>query len=540
MEDQLRAGRRSQLSDLLETLGELLTPIDLGLLQGWPTDRPNPLITEAVMWDPLDPIPPATGEILLLISSSSDPVVLATNLREAARQGYAAVVIKPRNRDLIILRELAASIDTYLLTTPDNAPWTALTNLINEVTANPQRFGAGRLSDVAVGDLFALADAIAAAAGGAITIENIHREVLAYSNIPGQDIDSSRQNTILGRHVPGLPEYLGEYRTLAASKGPVHFPEYDDLVDRLAMPIRVGGRMLGSVWVLDAGARRLDAIAAVLVQVAPVVALHLVRAEDRYDMRRQQREQLLASILGLPGEMGVARATSIRELFPVVLMGFRANRLSREPLDERRIIDILSINADMIRSNSLCAQIDGVLFVLLPDATGLSSGRIFQLASSSIRAVKLAVGVDLLCAHSDLVLTMQRLPESRSDIETALRSLADLRSPSATCDVVEERQRVLLQELIESGVAAGSRLLRPLQRIMAHDDENGTFYAQTLLAHLDSFGDVRKAAKWNSVHENSQRYRMRRIVSEFELDLDDPTFRLLLWLQLRCNHSASP
>ena len=41
------------------------------------------------------------------------------------------------------------------------------------------------------------------------------------------------------------------------------------------------------------------------------------------------------------------------------------------------------------------------------------------------------------------------------------------------------------------------------------------------------------AAEAVQVHPNTFRYRMRRVRELFELDLEDPDVRLMVWLQLR-------
>jgi DNA-binding PucR family transcriptional regulator len=69
--------------------------------------------------------------------------------------------------------------------------------------------------------------------------------------------------------------------------------------------------------------------------------------------------------------------------------------------------------------------------------------------------------------------------------------------------------------------------------VLAHDAEHKGSYASTLRAYLDCFGDVPRAAERISVHPNTFRYRMRRLVELFELDLEDADERVVLELQLR-------
>ena len=83
--------------------------------------------------------------------------------------------------------------------------WTQLHALL----VNASRFSAATgdrgIAGVPLGDLFALSNAVAGAVGGAVTIEDPARRVLAYSTIGEQPIDAARRGSILGRQVPDSP-----------------------------------------------------------------------------------------------------------------------------------------------------------------------------------------------------------------------------------------------------------------------------------------------------------------------------------------------
>ena len=50
---------------------------------------------------------------------------------------------------------------------------------------------------------------------------------------------------------------------------------------------------------------------------------------------------------------------------------------------------------------------------------------------------------------------------------------------------------------------------------------------------LSAKADMPAAAEAVQVHANTFRYRMRRVRELFDLDLEDPDVRLMVWLQLR-------
>ena len=54
----------------------------------------------------------------------------------------------------------------------------------------------------------------------------------------------------------------------------------------------------------------------------------------------------------------------------------------------------------------------------------------------------------------------------------------------------------------------------------------------TLRAFLDCHGNVASVAKQLHVHNNTVRYRLARLVEDFDVNLDDPAERLWLWLRL--------
>jgi DNA-binding PucR family transcriptional regulator len=125
------------------------------------------------------------------------------------------------------------------------------------------------------------------------------------------------------------------------------------------------------------------------------------------------------------------------------------------------------------------------------------------------------------------------VPRSRAEADRVLRVLAarpGTRTVARISDVGSGAVLLELQEIMRQhpGIARG-----PLQAVAEHDAQHGTEYVKTLSAYLDSFGDTRVAASRIEVHPNTFRYRLRRLVEIFDLDLDDPDDRLVVSLQLR-------
>ena len=103
-------------------------------------------------------------------------------------------------------------------------------------------------------DLFALADSLAEAAGGAVTIEDGLSRVLAYSRLQ-QHADPARVETIIGRQAPErlrvFFEARGVFAHLATSDDPLFVAEDTELglTGRMVVAVRSGRELMGSVWV---------------------------------------------------------------------------------------------------------------------------------------------------------------------------------------------------------------------------------------------------------------------------------------------------
>jgi DNA-binding PucR family transcriptional regulator len=74
---------------------------------------------------------------------------------------------------------------------------------------------------------------------------------------------------------------------------------------------------------------------------------------------------------------------------------------------------------------------------------------------------------------------------------------------------------------------------RPVKRLLESDATSGTDYAKTLRTYLDCSRDSALTAERLSLHQNTLRYRLRRVKELFGIDLFDPDDTLTLWLSLR-------
>ena len=120
------------------------------------------------------------------------------------------------------LAAVAEETGLALLAADEDLAWHHLDALISAALAAVARPAAGG-GATPVGDLFALANAIAAMVGGATAIEDPYLHVLAYSTLPGQSIDEHRRQGILGLQVPYVPVNEAQYRELGRATGVCRF-----------------------------------------------------------------------------------------------------------------------------------------------------------------------------------------------------------------------------------------------------------------------------------------------------------------------------
>src|SRR5262249_50076175 len=198
----------SSLESLLANLGHDVVQI---------VASPNGLdvpVRDLVIYDPTERSAIAAGAVVLAVGVQPETAQSDTMVKAAVRAGAAAIVFKGPDAVASLSR---SSVDhgIALLTVPEEMTWTQL----HAFLVNASRFSAessvpGGIAGVPLGDLFALSNAIAGVVGGAVTIEDPNRRVLAYSTIDDQPIDAARRGSILGRQVPDSPGMRALYRTV--------------------------------------------------------------------------------------------------------------------------------------------------------------------------------------------------------------------------------------------------------------------------------------------------------------------------------------
>ncbi|MGW5661873.1 PucR family transcriptional regulator [Streptomyces sp. NPDC003758] len=521
------------LGDLLDVVGEPSLR-----LRTAPAGLTAP-VTEALLHDAHAPLPRSPGALLLAVGVP--PRAAGPLVRAAAEAGMTGVVV--RGEDGPVAEAEAAGV--ALLGVDEDAAWHQVHLLLaSALAARPAAGGGGDTR----GELFALADAVAAAVGGATAIEDPGQRILAYSTVPGQTTDEDRRQGILGLKVPEIPDNAEQYRTVLSASGPVRLPALAGALPRLAVAVRAGGETLGSLWVVDDGRLAPDAEEA-LARGASTAALLLLRARAARELARHQDGALLRRVLD--GAADPAAAAHRLGLQAVRVAAFvldsdstvsapsalSAPSAPSAPDDEQttlRLLDLVRLQCEARYGRHTCVLVDGVVYALLPASGERGGERHVRLAEDIVRRAVRALRVPVLAGLGEVVPSLAEAAASRQDADLVLRVLGP-EQPVAS--VRQVRARITLLRLAEvmrdrRELAAGA-----WEEVVAYDVGHGTEYAATLLAWLEAGCDVGGAAERLAVHPNTCRYRLRQVRRQLGVDLDDADERLTLWVQLRVLNS---
>lgn len=529
---------RPTLEKLLEILGT-----DLVEVVATPHGIDIP-VNEPVIYDATERLTIVPGAVVLAVGVQGGTSQASRLLKEARQAGAAAVVFKRTDEPQVLAADEAAA-GVAILAVPEELTWTQLhAFVLNASRFSAQESTAGGIAGVPLGDLFALANAIAGLVGGAVTIEDPSRRVLAYSTLDDQPIDGGRRRSILGRQVPDIPGMRELYRQLLSTAGVMtadaavlrRLLAIDDVRSRSAVAIRAGRQTIGSIWVVHDSERLSEEAERALAEAARIAAPHVIQARAARDVDRRMRAEM---VLGVLDGRGSAEETASRLGFapsdPLSLCAFQLINLEPE-IDElmrERLVDLVGFYCQVFGRSSAAVAIGQNVYVLLQGERRIAPERLVRLAQEVRTHAEARLGVALLAAIGSSVENVYDVPRVRREVENVLTVLRDDARGRTLAAVEEVRSEVIILELREASAGRPGLMRGKLERVLAYDSTHGTPYTRTLRAYLDAFGDVARASTKTSIHPNTFRYRMRRLVELFDLDLANPEERLVIELQLR-------
>lgn len=526
-----------RLSELLTTIGENVTarigPVELArTVQG------------AEFYDPFDP-QLDDQDILLLVPSVGDPspATLERLAMDASAIGAPAVAIKFSDEAIGQVTAMADKYSVLFLRVADRVGWRYFDALLTH-TFGERRHSEDAHRDRGTEPLFALANEMASSFGGSVAIEDLGRRIIAYSSVPGQLIDPLRTQGILTRRVPDSPFNDDQYRTVLRATAPIKYPRLGDEEPRVAIAVRAGTLPLGTIWAIDASGQPglSEAQHELMLSSATVAAAHML---DNIQVRRATQ---------IPRE---ARCRTLLDGHQVA-----GSELAELGIAEERGAALLAFAPGSDEHSTALSQLRSTV------------QRHLSLHHSEVVTVTRGAGVYALVTHdptrplADLVEpllpivdrligpgTVVALPgvAHRASAVAALRELGDrllalaAGDPNSSQDAdatriatVDELRPRLVFEQAGHMFANAPELRHPHVAGLVRDAPE---FAETIATWFAHFGNIAGTARALGVHENTIRYRLRKIEHDHDLPLGDPDMMLAVWLQLRSDtigpqHSA--
>lgn len=494
-----------------------------------------------VIHDPVEPPAIESGDIVLAVGTPAHSQGAEALVEAAGSADAAMVIFKLAGDSLPTLAKAAQAAGVAVLGMTPHLAWGQAHTLLQTATVTSAA-GSGSPGDVeapgAVGDLFSLANAIATMVGGPTTIEDRDSTVLAYSSLD-EPIDEHRRQTILGRRVSeewrNRLQEDGVFRRLWSEAGPIHiaYPDADPpLQPRMAIAVRAGGENLGSIWVAEGSRVLVPDAEDALREAARIAALHLIRARSSEDLDRARRTEMLRSVLeGTSGPELLADAFDVNVDAFVTVLAFRLG--ASEPEDQairtQRATDLVALYCESFRRKAACIAVGPVVYALMPETAPPDRSRLVALASDIIDRLRGPLGTEVTAGIGSTLQGLENVPAARRQADQVLGVVS---SPGIVATIDDVRSRTILATLRDVARQSPELHTGKLSVLEEHDSERRTSYVATLRAYLDAFGDIPGAAADISVHQNTFRYRLRRLVEIADLDLHDPVERLVIHLQL--------
>ncbi|MFH8252751.1 PucR family transcriptional regulator [Microbacterium sp. B2969] len=526
---------RSSLGRVLDDLGVTL----LELVHG---DVDATLdIGGVVIFDPVDEAVYPDSAVVLAVGVT-DAAELAALIGELGAHGAAAVIVRS---PVPVTDDVRAASDAHAVAVVGlarGATWTQLAALLRSLLAEDDigEIADESLGGIPSGDLFAVANAIAALLDAPITIEDRSSRVLAFSGRQ-EEADASRAETIVGRQVPerysrALTE-LGVFRDLYRYDRPVIVDPMDlgegVTTQRVAIAVRAGDEVLGSIWAAMDGPLTAERTAT-LKDAAKLVALHLLRVRAGADVQRRLRAELVGT--ALEGGAGAREALSrlgLAEHVVLVLAGVLTGDDSVDDqllvTDRERFADALAVHVSAVLPGSAVALVGDVVYGILP--AGATPERTIAISQDFLDRV--GGRMPAVIAVGSLAHDVTSIAQSRATADRVLRVIRRRASSRRVASIAEVQTESLLLELHDVIAARGEQPTGPVTTLLEYDRRHDTHLVESLKAWLDAFGDVGVAAAATFVHPNTLRYRLRRAAEVSGLDLDDPEQRFAAMLQLR-------
>lgn len=485
------------------------------------------------------------GDLVLGVGLAPDDAATLATIDRLTAAGAVGLVLRSSEPLPTVVRRHAERVGLTLLRTGPHVGWGRIYTLVRTalaahvVDAHAMPGDAGADGTPPLGDLFALANAIAAAVGGATTIEDRHLQVLAHSNL-GHPVDQIRLDSIVGRRVPDEVRadthelYRRVWRATGTYRVRAHEPSGSR--PRLGVAVRAGAEVLGTIWVIEGDEPFTPADHHALEESARVAALHLLRHAAAGDVERRRRGELAASVLdGRVPFSTAAAALGVEGTTHVTVVAFDASASDDGVQDVQvieRLADLVALHLESYRRSAAITTLGRRVYALVAEPDTATTPRRRAVVDEIVERARHSLQRRVVCGIGATVTDHRDVVTSREEADSVIRVLR--RGGEANVAHIDDVRTSVVLDRLRTVVSGDTRLQAGLlERLRAHDERHHSDYVVTVAAYLSAFGAVAEAAERLVLHPNTLRYRLRRIAESTGVDLADPEARFVLELELR-------
>lgn len=468
---------------------------------------------------------PGTAFNRILLVPMSLRLEDAAALITAIQCGAAAVILKTSDSDIAVLPPEVRALGFIL---DERCDWVDTAMLLRSLCAHEiarQTLGLRR------GDLFSLAQTLAALAGGAVSIVDSAGRVMGYSTLPGQPIDDVRRESTLALREAESPLLDADHVTLARSRVARWFPPRLDMLGRAALPVRAQGELLGSVWLIALDEVEGLAGCTFLDSVSSLVAHHMLEARAASSAEHVRSSDLMRTLAEnathrgrAADELGLREGVAYQAVAFSVLDSPDGDRV----LFAYRLLHRIEVIARSLFGWSHTAILgEEVLCLIRSEVADLPREFAARVQGASPEDVAVGLGPPRT--------GLEAIARSMSQAVAIVRLLRVSSPPGAAPPIAgidSMRERLGLAHLTRVLDQTGLLEEDSVARVVAHDATHGTEFVRTLTAYVNTFGNVRETALALHTHQNTVRYRLDVLRKELGVDLSVPHLRLWVWMRL--------
>lgn len=494
----------------------------------------NGTITGTVLGDVSEALPDLPGTLLLVVSGAALPTSLLTEIAERASDlGYAGIAMKIPSGRRDELRALADAAGVPLVEVAEHVSWRYLEGTIAALLGE-QNLAASAMPHPGFEPLFSLVNAVADHFKGSVVVEDLSRNILAYSSLPGQRIDRLRTEGILTRRTPYSPYNDEQYRELLRTEDVIQFAEIGDEVPRIAVAIRAGSVPLGTLWAIDGrttpGTRLSREETELILNAAETAATHMLDNLRIMESNQKPRESILRRLLHGTDVSGTELAElGLNAERGISLCAFIHPQSTDSAIVLAQLKYTVAKHYQSYRDEAIAVSLGGTVYVLL----GTSDfTEVRALAERVLPLIDRAVGEGSRAAITDPIVNSGNVAISRDELDDILRCAATLPEPLVLR--FEDVQPQILLNSVSDLLERQPRLKNPyLSKLESRPSASDKEVAKTIEVWCSTFGNVARTAEILGIHHNTVRYRIRRAIEQNGLNLHNSDVMLAVWLQLR-------